>query len=205
MIVKFPNQATLYVACSKKCGTTSATSIMGYPRAGTHMARQMKSVLRKHDEWWKSVARAPYTLDEVDYKYALVRDPVRRLVSCFKDRVLLKNRNNIRDEVDNWEDFINNLDYFRTQPHYTDIRRHSLPQVVVLGKDVELFDDVYKTNEISTRFLTDVSRIAGTEIKPIKTKVSAPITQEIKVTDAHAKIIKDYYSDDYTYWGDYFQ
>jgi hypothetical protein len=203
MIVKFPNSKTLYVACSKKCGTTSATSIMGYPRAQSHMARQMKTVLNQYNEWWKTVSRSPYELAEMDYKYAIVRDPVNRIVSCFKDRVLLKNRNNIKSEVDNWEDFINNLDYFRNK--YVDLKRHSLPQVNVIKKDPSFYDKIYLTQNISTKFLKDVSVIAQCEIPPIQTKTSRKVPQNFTVTEEHINIIKDYYSDDYTYWGDYFQ
>jgi hypothetical protein len=205
MIVKFPNKKTLYVACSKKCGTTSATSIMGYPRAEAHMARQMKHVLEKYNEWWKSVGRYPYSINEVNYKFAIIRNPVERLVSCFKDRVLLKNRNNIKAEVHRWGDFIHNLDYLRNHPSYTDIKRHSLPQVEILGTDVSFFDNVYNTKEISDRFLVDVSEISDIQIPPTKTKISAGVKQDINVKPDHIKIIKDYYSDDYKYWGNYFQ
>ena len=203
MIVQFPNKKTLYVACSKKCGTTSATSIMGYPRAQSHMARQMKTVLNQHGEWWKTVPRSPHKLNEIDYKYAIVRDPVNRIVSCFKDRVLLKNRNNIKNEVDNWEDFINNLDYFRNK--FIDLKRHSLPQVNVIKKDPSFYDEIYTTQEISNKFLNNISEIAECKIPPIQTKTSHKIPQNFIVTEKHVEIIKDYYSDDYSYWGDYFQ
>jgi len=202
MIVKFPNQKILYVACSKKVGSTSVTSILGFPRAKKHMARQMKHVLA-HDEWWKTPARSPYKLTEVDYRYALVRDPVQRIVSCFKDRVMLKNRGNIKSEVDNWEDFITNLDYFREK--YIDLKRHSLPQVVVLKKDPSFYDNVYLTQEIGTRFLNDVSDISECKIIPIQTKTSSQVKVSVNVTKEHIDIIRDYYSDDYTYWGNYFQ
>jgi hypothetical protein len=204
MIVKFPNQKTLYVACSKKVGSTSVTSILGFPRAQRHLARQMKHVLGKHDEWWKTLPRSPYSsLDELDYKYALVRDPVQRVVSCFKDRVMLKNRNNIKKEVNNWEDFINNLDYLREK--YIDLKRHSLPQVVVLKKDPSFYDNIYLTQEIGTRFLDDVSKISECKIRPTQTKTTSQVNVLVNVTKEHVDIIKDYYSDDYTYWGDYFQ
>lgn len=204
MIVKFPNNKLLFVACSKKCGTTSITSILGYPRVGKHAARQMKKILVPHQEWFKTLDRSPYQLTDIENKIAVVRDPVRRLSSCFLDRVLLKNRNNIRNEVNNWEDFINNLEYFRSKEEYTDLRRHSFPQVLVIGKDVTLYNKVFKTSEIGNQLVSYVGALANCKIPPIQTKVSSPVKQEIVITEQHRKIIKDYYSDDYTYWGNYF-
>jgi len=204
MIVKFPNQKTLFVACSKKCGTTSITSILGYPRLGRHAARQMKHELVPRKEWFKTLNRSPYTLEDMDYTIAVVRDPVRRLASCFLDRVLLKNRNNIKAEVDNWEDFINNLEYFRDKPEYTDLRRHSFPQVMILGTDTSRYDKIFKTSDIGNSLVNYIGKIANYNIIPIQTKVSSPVKQELNITEEHKKIIRDYYSDDYTYWSNYF-
>jgi hypothetical protein len=117
--------------------------------------------------------------------------------------VLLKNINNARNEVDNWDDFINNLEYFREK--YADIKLHSGLQIARIGTNPSLYDNVYNTSEISGRFLQDVIKIAGVEIPPIQTKHSKSVRVDIKPTAEQIAFIKDFYSDDYKYWGPYFQ
>jgi len=203
MIIKFPNQRTLNIECTRKCGTTSAFSIIAFPRVGKHKARSGKPVLKEHNEWWKTISASPYTLDTVDFNFAIVRDPVSRIVSCFKDRVMLKNNHNSRSEIQTWDNFIYNLEYFRNKYH--EINLHSVPQCEKLGKNPSLYNNVYNTKEIGTRFIEDVSNIAEVTIPTIRTKNSDAVTVEINVTDDQVKIIEDFYSDDYKYWGDYFQ
>lgn len=204
MIVKFPNKKTLYVRCSTKCGTTSATSIIGYPRSQQYLGRQMKHKLREYNEWWPREELYPHDINKIDYNVAIIRNPVERLISCYKDRIVYKNRNNIRDYVSSWDFFVTNLDDIRNK--YQDIYLHTTPQTNLTGKDTSIFDRIFLTKQISTEFVKYISKISETNVQHVHAKRTDNIVfEEFEITKTHIDIIKNFYKLDYKVWNNYFQ
>ena len=204
MIVKFPNNKILYVRCSAKCGTTSATSIIGYPRAKQHLGRQMKHILREYNEWWPREDVYPYNINNVDYNVAIIRDPIERLISCYRDRIIYKNRDNVKEHVTSWNFFVNNLQELRNT--YNDVYLHTNPQTSTTGTDTSVFNNVFLTKNISTEFVNYISKISESVVTASHTKRTDNLTfEEFEVTPEHIGIIKKFYKTDYKVWKNYFQ
>ena len=200
-VVQLPNKKILEITVSNKCGITTAISVMCYPLLGKHKARGSSRELLQQNLWAKSLAYSIW--QQPDYKICIVRDPVKRIASCYADRVLIKNRENVKQEVYSWDIFLTNLAEW--QDKYRDIRKHTYTQVSTIGKDPSIYDEIFTTEQLSTTFLDYMETISGVKIPPTIAKDSRNLKETFSVSDSHIDMIKEYYKEDYEYWGSYFQ
>jgi hypothetical protein len=115
---------------------------------------------------------------------------------------LIKNRKNVKENVTDWDYFINNLQ--KIQEEYKDIWHHSYPQVNRLGRDPSIYDKIFNTKNLNNEFPKFIGELYNTKIPSIHTKSSGSIKNKINLTDKHLELIKEFYKEDYTYYGDYF-
>lgn len=200
MIVKFPNEKVVMVKIGLKCGTTSVYSMLVYPRLRTleHTIYDgEEKILTPLNEYWSTKKECPF---KINYKIAIVRDPVQRFYSLYKQRVLNKN---LQDSKPNWEEFVNNFKNI-VRPSQ-DLWGHSRPQYLTLGKDPSIYDYVFKTSEID-KFGKLVIKISDLDMDMpnIHYNKSLNFGKIMWITPDHTKKIKEYYTTDYKYWGDYF-
>ena len=92
------------------------------------------------------------------WTFAVIRNPMQRLISCYKNRVRTgrgkKQLNNQRAKVQamglsvepTFDEFVTSLDAYRELSG--DIRWHSDPLVNFLGNDAGFFDRIYTLNEL---------------------------------------------------------
>lgn len=197
VVVRFPNQKTVSVAVVRKCGTSTVYSVLGYPRLGK-ITRTNKAVLASHNEFWISNKDCPFN---IDFKFAIVRDPVDRMYSIYKQRILSRNVEDIKNEVTSWDMFVNN--FYDIKSQYADIASHSYLQTEKLGCNPNEYNFICNTNQISTFFIPKISEISGVDIPNTQLKRTKKPYEEI--TKKHIKLIKKYFKEDYKCWGNYFQ
>ena len=189
-IVSFPNKKVVSVAVTRKCGSSTAYSIMGYPRTGVH-DRDNKEVLFHNNEFWIYEDECPH---DIDYRFAIIRDPIERLLSVYRHRILIRNKDNVKDKCPTWDSFVNNIEHI--QKNYYDVALHSHFQTDKLGLDPTAYDKIFLTDNIDNTFVPCIKEISGTNIPPIKLKPTKQFNDGIVVTQQHVDLIKEYYRDD---------
>ena len=196
--VILPNGTVLEVRVNAKCGKTTVHSILCYPYRNKHKeimdsARYLRQIGR---------AVSP-TVCEPDHRIAVVRDPVERLVSAYKDRILVKNKERLQQTIRSWQEFLLNL--HSLQQNSADIHAHTRPQSRLLGSAVEIYDRIFSTHQLSTEFLSWVNTAGDCAIPPVAHNTTAHHPEyEISVTPSQRDFIKERYESDYRYYGAYF-
>ncbi len=105
------------------------------------------------------------------WRFCVVRDPAKRLISCYTNRVVqLKDLHNsrklLRGIVDLPMDpdpdfFFQNLAEYRRAASV--IKHHALPADMFIGYDLEAYDRVYPIEDLS-RLMTDLGARSGTPL-----------------------------------------
>jgi hypothetical protein len=198
MIVKVKD-VILAVVVPQKCGISTVTNILAY-----HLTNQSVSKTKCR----RTLSRAqclinPGQLEEQfyikwanpkpDYVFAVVRDPIQRLLSAYRDRVYTKNI----DQFDNptWEWFCNNFKDIVFAN--TDVGRHCRPQTEWFGKNVSLYDQVFYTKDINTKLKPIVENITGISIPDLYSNASQHV--ELNISDQQVNFFKNYYKWDYEF------
>jgi len=195
-----PNNKTLEVRVSTKCGTTSVESIICYPYTKKHMARKASNVVRNLNKFSKSISTTDW---QPDFKIAVVRDPVKRLASAYADRIAIKNKENLQNTIKNWQDFLDNLSELQKNSH--DILKHTRPQTHRLGTSIDYFDKIFSTKQLSNEFLIYMKEISGENIPPtVAHATKKNLTSQIQITKKQIDFIKDFYAVDYKFYSTYF-
>lgn len=144
-----------------------------------------KHPLSQHDFAPNSV---PMVTD-TDYTFCIKRDPVKRFISGYRNRVLFHRELGSTPSI---SEFIDNFDAYLK---YRTIRVHFMPQVRFFGKDPSIFDFVFDTENMGEvkEFLETVHSMTlpdlqlqqgGNEVK-------------IKLTRQEEAWIRRRYADDY--------
>lgn len=82
---------------------------------------------------------------ESPIRVVVKRDPVKRFVSGYTNRVLHHNKlGGMKPDI---TEFINRFEYFYTR--YSDIETHFMPQVNFFGLDKSIFTHIFDTSEMS--------------------------------------------------------
>lgn len=139
-------------------------------------------------------------------KIAIKRDPIKRFISCYKDKI-------IREAVDNrtasWtidkiiDDFPKALDkHPRIHNKKNNIRYlkyHFAPMVKHLGTDPSYYDEVFWLSEMDTRIKEYLEDTWKTKLPPLHCR-SQKKSKSITLTDTQKKKIREIYRDDYKIW-----
>lgn len=192
-IAVFANNKVLQVEVSHKCGRTTVFDRL---RVATHTKRKGSKQLFPQGTFYRETK--DFNSSSIDYKLAVVRDPVNRLISCYKNRVVYKGL--LGDDI-SWEDFIDNLDFYKSKNK--DIDTHSSPQYKIIG-DPNYYDRIINTTQLSKVLPEIIYKFTNIEIDPSKRKTSSSVKQEIMLTDEQKNKIKKIYKKDYELYGDYF-
>lgn len=191
---RYKNEKVIEVHCPQKCGSTTLHAIL---RESVMLSHNLPTY---NGNYWKK--KAPSNLVITD-KIRIIRDPVSRLKSVFSDRVLKKNRNNSRDAIKDWDDFVLNLETYRKQ--FPDIGQHTRPQIGPNTPEEfdSYYDQIFFMSEISTKLISYINNLAEIKMLPIHKKASGTENRNIVVTEKHLEIIQNYYKDDYRVIGKY--
>lgn len=128
------------------------------------------------------------------YRFCIVRDPVKRLMSCYLNRVigkreLFNSRNIRRGLVDlptlpDPDFFFQNLQAYMKASSV--IRHHALPTRLFLGRDLSQYDDVFKVSELP-RLAAKLTERTG---KPIELVRQNATSQKLTLDDLKPKTLK---------------
>lgn len=205
--VSYSNNNKIMVASSLKCGSTTTVQYLGYPLIGKFDKRSARKDLFE-EGLWKEYNVEDLTeniLKQYPIRIAIVRDPVDRLFSAYKDRVQLRNKGDLRDTLDTFSKFIYNIDYAREDEN---IKIHTDTQCSQIGSDPSIYTKVINSNNIDNVLLPIISKVSRHPNIPLAMrKVTVRKTKEKPVfenKEKELKIIKEMYKEDYQVWGKYF-
>ena len=144
-------------------------------------------------------------------RLSLVRDPVRRLLSCYSNRILHHRElsrakaGKVLRQADLAPDpdiatFIGNLDAYRAAVRSID--HHARPMVDFLGTDPDYFTRVYRFEELGD-FAEDVRRLTGTQVELGRKQTGGPKIDPDTLSAKQVAFLKEYYAADYAAFGAY--
>lgn len=145
------------------------------------------------------------------YRFAIIRDPVDRLLSAFSNRVLGRvvgaadstaSRSLFlgSDSEPFLARFINELEAYRAQSR--DITHHTNPLVHFLGEDPAYFADLYLLSELG-RLEQDLSNRLNLPVSIAPTNESVARLSRDALTKAQITRIENFYARDYEVFGHY--
>ena len=129
----------------------------------------------------------------VDYKCCLVRDPIKRFISAYRNRILYHKDNAFKNHsVDLIIEKLENKNFEN---------KHFLPQNYWLGNDLKYFDIVANTNNI-TFFVRKINEFFKKEIDFPKMQIGG---KEFKISLNNSQVdkLKKIYENDYELIKDY--
>ena len=135
----------------------------------------------------------PFEKIDVDEKCCIIRDPIKRFVSAYKNRVLFHKdfgfRNlNINEIIEKLEN--NSFD-----------NRHFLPQSYWLGSDLRYFTIVSNVSNMAT-FINGVNNFFQNKVEFPRIQTGGA-DENITLTDSQIIKLKKIYSSDYALIGDF--
>lgn len=199
MIIKVVDK-NFCVIVPQKCGISTVTNILGYPITGEITSKtRTRRMLRNKNH----LHHLGNTLDiemsfakengiNIDYLYAVTRDPIERFVSAYKDRILKKDTDGFTDK--SLEFAIENLPSLISSA--TDFGLHARPQSHWLGNDIRIYKKVFNTHDLNSTFKPLVEKVANVCIPQIRENVSNDEIN-IELTPEQKQYLYNFYSSDY--------
>ncbi|MEZ5752524.1 MAG: sulfotransferase family 2 domain-containing protein [Paracoccaceae bacterium] len=146
------------------------------------------------------------------HRFSVVRDPVRRVLSAYGNRVLghrelsEKNAGDVLRAADlpttpDLATFITHLD--RYAQAVRSIRHHTRPLVHFLGNDPAYFDRLYRFDELD-QMADDIRCRTGRDVALPWLQVKGPRIDRDALTDAQVGLLRRHYAEDYATFGAWF-
>ena len=145
-------------------------------------------------------------------RLAVVRDPVRRLLSCYSNRVL-HHRELSRDKArkplrtadlpfnPDLPTFVAHLEGYMAA--VDSIRHHALPMVAYLGHDPAYYARVFGMSELDA-FVEEVRVASGREVALGRLQTGGPKIDPEALSAAETRRLQAFYAEDYALYGDRF-
>ena len=199
--VTYNNGNKVLVGLAEKAGSSTAIVIMGYPLLGEFKYRKDRADLFRKKIWVEKNYISVDNWLDFDARIAIVRDPVKRFVSCYKDRIYNKNKDGTREYVKSFDDFLNNFDLIKKKSK--DIRKHSLPLVEILGPSSN-YNKIICLEELNNKFIPLIQNISDTKKIPVSYHKTSRKAKEVILSSRQIEKIQSLYKDDYNEYGKWF-
>lgn len=150
------------------------------------------------DEWGYS---CDYFKELDGERICVKRDPIKRFISCYKDKVIKENRMpgvSIEDLIDNFHDLISRYD----APHPSNknigyLAYHFAPQAEVLGDSKDYYTHIFDISEISTSVKTYLESKWEIDLPNLHCRNSGKSKSPIELSEEYLEKLRDLYSIDY--------
>lgn len=145
-------------------------------------------------------------------RLAVVRDPVKRLLSCYSNRVVhhqelsgAKIGKDLREAKltpnPDLGEFVDNLEAY--QKVQGSVFHHSRPMVDFLGKQAKYYSKIYRIEEIEN-LIGRLNKITGKQVVLGRHQTGGPKLQPSDLETKQLEKLKTYYAEDYDAFGAYF-
>ena len=153
----------------------------------------------------------PHDAIKDHFKFAVVRSPISRLLSVYKEKILLMRvlfwrleRKNLKamglTKTPDFECFVDNLDAYRKASPM--IEGHTQPLSYFLGQDPSWYSEIYNIAELRDRGYSMISQKTNTDIKlPVKNSWGP---SRVKVSQTTRNQIQQKFAEDYYLFGHWF-
>ena len=201
MIIKVKDRIYCVIV-PQKSGISTVTNILAYNVTNSIDTKTRSRRFLKRNQLLYHVGS---TLEEelnfvkennikLDYLYGVVRNPLDRFISSYKDRILKKGHDRLTDTSLDFA--INNL--HRMISKNTDFGKHSRLQTYWLGNNPKIYDRVFDTYELNTLFKPLIETYIEKDIPIVRENVS---DDNIVVTPTalQEQSIKLFYKPDYDF------
>ncbi|MCC5987484.1 MAG: sulfotransferase family 2 domain-containing protein [Pararhodobacter sp.] len=169
-------------------------------------------------QWWIHDFYKTIPFEQIDHaaiaehrRIAVLRDPVRRLLSCYSNRVVHHrelSREKARKPLKRADlPFDPDLPTFIAKlPAYCEavpsIHHHAMPMVTYLGRDPAYFTRLYPMAELD-QLVADMSALAGRELTLEKLQTGGPKIDPESLDAPERARLDDFYAEDYAHYGRY--
>lgn len=214
MCVVLPQLRIVYMPIPKAACTSVKAALSSIdddsPISGEDIQKNSKVVHRHYQTTRFRPHRWEPYCDGTWWRFSVVRDPLKRLLSVYSNRVVglreLHNSPRLRAQsslpLDPDPDF-----FFQNLKSYMDlsssIKHHALPARLYIGPKPMKFDRIYRTDEIKV-LADDLSAKVGREVVVPRFNESK---KSISMQDLNTKTVaslKDRLAEEYEHLGDYF-
>jgi hypothetical protein len=131
--------------------------------------------------------------------FTIVRDPIDRFVSAYKNRILYLNK---CPEV-SFGEFVLNYEKFKNDGKYSDIIHHTKPITFFCGKDPSIFTHIFNTNQLDKVKIL-LENIYGVQLPDIVLNKSDENTK-LDISDRCMEKLQSIYAEDYNIYGRWFE
>ena len=155
------------------------------------------------------------------YKIAVLRDPISRVVSCYKSKIIggqclhmqpafsLVKKYGLSPDP-SFSEFVDNLGDYQKASYI--IESHTRPLTFALGKDANMYDRIFDISDVD-EFATCVRSYTGTDVKlPWNHKTKQKLSQlgkveenELVPSEKDLKNIYRFFESDYDAYGPFFK
>jgi tetratricopeptide (TPR) repeat protein len=194
------------------------------PKCASTTLKYIFYSLKFHQEYSESIEQIhnfwyPYTdvlenLQNLDnyFKFTVIRDPIKRLLSCYKNRILHHKSlwlKSVRDKLENAgfkpepdiNYFVENLEnYFQLSDAIT---HHASPQSQYIGKDLNIYDLICPIENLEN-LRQIISQKANLEIEFPQLQTEGPKITLKDLTEKSLEKLIDFYAEDYQLLQDFY-
>ncbi len=142
------------------------------------------------------------------FKFAVIRDPIKRFISAFRNRALfhldLEEMENPRGDLITEPDinyFIEKLDDYLARSQKLEM--HTIPQCVYLNRRLDQMDAIYPIEEMS-KLEEKLTEIIGEPFSLPRRQTGGPKISLADLTSASFEKLLSFYAEDYAFLSDYY-
>lgn len=136
---------------------------------------------------------------EVSDKVCIKRDPVKRFVSCYQDKVIREKRLSVSvdDLLDHYDEVIKQTPQYMWDNTTNYVKFHFDPQTFHFGNSKDFFSNVFDVSEINTGVKSYLEGKWGIELPDLHARDSRGTIEKLELTSEQIAKVKKFYQVDY--------